>query len=419
MPPAPRTRGRAACLYRRCDVRFKGFEFSLSELGGALGDLGTLLPLLVALITVNQLSSTSVFFMVGLAYLLAGLYYRLPISVQPLKAVSATAIAMGLAASIVSAAGLVMGLLLLLLAISGLISALSRLFSKPVVRGIQLGVGLLLLQSGLLLAIRPKVATPTGDAVLRIADFSPPTPWLLALGAAIILFLSLKSRRIPASLAVLGFGLGIGTLLGLPVGLGQMRLGLTLPTLAVPSLGDMTSALVLLVIPQIPLTLGNAVFAAADTAHGYFGNDAHRVSPKSLLTTMGLSNIAAGLLGGMGICHGSGGVTAHYKLGARTGGANLMIGTLFLSIAIFVDGNVLPLLHLIPFPVLGVMLAFVGLQHAILARDLRHKEHIAVAAVVGLTALILHNLALGFAAGVALHYGIRTLRRLAGSPARN
>ncbi len=399
------------------NVRLKGFEFSLPELGGALGDLGTLLPLLIALITVTQLSSTSVFLVVGLAYILAGLYYRVPTPVQPLKGVAAIAIALGLSASIVSAAGLVMGLLLLSLAVTGLTRPLAHLFSKPVVRGIQLGVGLLLLKSGLLLATRPQGLPAAQDAVIRIADFLVPIPWLLALGAAIVLISFLKSRRLPASLAVLGFGLGAGALLGFPFELGQLRLGLALPTPALPTASDMASALVLLVIPQLPLTLGNAVFATADTAQAYFGAAARRVTPKGLLTTMGISNLAAGLLGGMGICHGSGGLTAHYKLGARTGGANLMIGTLLLGIAVLVDGNALPLLRLIPFPVLGVMLAFVGFQHALLARDLRQPQHIAVAGVVALTALIFENLALGFAMGIVVHYGLRAFQRLLGGTA--
>src|SRR3972149_2888680 len=91
------------------------FRFNLFELGGALGDLGTLLPLTVALITFNQMSATSVFLMVGLAYILSGLFYRLPMPVQPLKAVAAIAIANGLSASVISASGVIMAALLLLL----------------------------------------------------------------------------------------------------------------------------------------------------------------------------------------------------------------------------------------------------------------------------------------------------------------
>ena len=132
-------------------------RFGLAELGGALGDLGTLLPLTAGLIAVNGMEATGVFVTVGLAYVFVGLYYRLPIPVQPLKAVSAIAIATGVSGGVVSAAGPVLGVVLLALAASGLTSTLGRLFARPVVRGIQLGLGLLLVQTGLLLAARPQL----------------------------------------------------------------------------------------------------------------------------------------------------------------------------------------------------------------------------------------------------------------------
>jgi len=164
----------------------------------------------------------------------------------------------------------------------------------------------------------------------------------------------------------------------------------------------------------VPLTLGNAVFATANTARSYFGAKAQRVTHKSLLTTMGVANLAAGALGGIGVCHGSGGVTAHFKLGARTGGANLMIGSVFLALALFLDGNALPLFSLIPYSVLGVMLAFVALQHGLLARDLRGWLNIAVAILIAVVTLATSNLALGFALGIALLQG----RKLVGALGR-
>jgi len=213
---------------------------------------------------------------------------------------------------------------------------------------------------------------------------------------------------------VLIFGLGAGAFLGPIEGLAQLRLGLAFPSLGLPSLSDFSTALLILVIPQVPLTLGNAVFATADTARSYFGAKAQRVTHRGLLTTMGVANLAAGALGGVPVCHGSGGVTAHFRLGARIGGANLMIGSVFLALALFVDGNVLPLLSLIPYPVLGVMLAFVGLQHALLVRDLRGWLNIAVAILIAVVTLATSNLALGFALGIALLQG----RKLVGALGR-
>ncbi len=394
-------------------MQFKSFKFTLFELGGAFGDLGTLLPLLAALILVNNVSSTSAFLVVGLAYIFSGLYYRIPMSVQPLKAVSAIAIATGLSASVIAASGLLMAAVLLFLALTGIITAVAKLFPKAIIRGIQLGVALLLIKAGVALANKPQVFIG-GQAATLNSSVDVPIGWLLAIASSVLLIVFLRKKWLPASLVVLIFGLGAGAFLGPIEGLAQLRLGLAFPSLGLPSLSDFSTALLILVIPQVPLTLGNAVFATADTARSYFGAKAQRVTHKSLLTTMGVANLAAGALGGIGVCHGSGGVTAHFKLGARTGGANLMIGSVFLALALFLDGNALPLFSLIPYPVLGVMLAFVALQHGLLARDLRGWLNIAVAILIAVVALATSNLALGFALGIALLQG----RKLVGALGR-
>ena len=118
------------------------------------------------------------------------------------------------------------------------------------------------------------------------------------------------------------------------------------------------------------------------------------------MTTMGLSQAIAAAIGGIPICHGSGGLTAHYKLGARTGAAPLMIGIVCLAVGLFVDGNVLPILALIPYPVLGILLAFAGLQHSLLVRDLTRWDEVLTAASVATVSWVTHNLAIGFGTGI-------------------
>ncbi|MDP6346998.1 MAG: putative sulfate/molybdate transporter, partial [Dehalococcoidia bacterium] len=248
-----------------------GLRFSLAELGGAFGDAGTLVPLLVALIAVNGLHPTPVLLLLGVAYIGSGLFFRLPISVQPLKAVSAIAIALGLSPEVISASGLLIGAILAIAALTGALGALSRLFPRAVVRGVQLGVGLLLLKVAYGLV--------TGHTVSPVAQVPPPplaqnlVLGLIAAGLLLLFLYSKPFRRVPASLAVLGFGLGIGLVSGLwegPVLSGDM------PTMALPGWDAMSIALVLLVVPQLPLTLGNAVFGAADTARMHFGEKANR-----------------------------------------------------------------------------------------------------------------------------------------------
>ncbi len=130
-------------------MQLNSFKFNLQELGGALGDLGTLLPLMVGLILINGLDVTPVLLGVGLFYIGSGLYYRIPAPVQPLKAVAAIAISLSLSASVIGAAGLLMGIILLILSLTNLIRMVVKLFPQPVVRGIQLSIGLILLRKGI------------------------------------------------------------------------------------------------------------------------------------------------------------------------------------------------------------------------------------------------------------------------------
>jgi len=366
-----------------------------------------------ALITVNGLPATGVFFGVGLAYILTGLTYGLPLPVQPLKAVSAIAIAHGLSSGVVTAAGWWMGLLLLLLVITDSARWLSRFFTPPVIRGIQLGLALLLVRSGLFLASRPQIVPGGPEQLIHLGARTVPLGWLLAAASVLLLVWALRHRLWAASLIVLSFGMLVAvTLGGVTEGLGQVQLGLTVPRPLLPRLSDLGTALVLLVVPQVPLTLGNAVFAMADTARAYFGEDARRVTPRTLLTTMSVSQILAALFGGVPVCHGSSGLTAHYRLGARTGLAPVLMGGLCLALALFVDGNGLPMLAFIPYPVLGTLLVFVGVQHGLLARDLRKWEDVAVATTTAAVGFATRNLALGFGSGMVLQEAIRLSRHM-------
>ena len=388
--------------------------FDLQEWSGAFGDLGLLIPVVAALVIKNGFDGTSVLLVFGAAYILSALYYRLPMPVQPLKAMAAIIIAQGLGVEVVSAAGLLMAAVLLTLAATGAIGPLSRLFTRPVVRGIQVAVGLLLIKTAVDMATSGQVLRGHDDVYLSFgADV--PVSLLLALGTAAVVTLSVWKRGLPAGLIVLALGVVAGLAFGSAGMLSGLSVGPQMPSLALPGAGAFATALVVLVIPQVPLTVGNAVVACADTAHGYFGEGASRVTHRSLLTTMGLANVFAGAVGGMPVCHGSGGLTAHYRFGARTAAAGLIIGSALVALALTFGSGAVDLFGLIPYPVLGVMLGVVGVQHALLARDCRRVEEVAVVATVALTSVALGNVAIGFAAGMAVHFtlagGQRALAR--------
>jgi SulP family sulfate permease len=384
--------------------------FDLQEWSGAFGDLGLLIPVVAALVIRNGFDGTSVLLVFGAAYIVSALYYRLPMPVQPLKAMAAIIIAQGLGVDVVSAAGLLMAAVLLTLAATGAIGPLSRLFTRPVVRGIQAAVGLLLIKTAVDMATSGQVLRGQDESYLSLGA-EVPVSLLLALGAAAVVALAVWKRGLPAGLIVLALGVAAGFAFGSAGMLSGLSVGPQLPSPALPGTGAFATALVVLVIPQLPLTVGNAVVACADTARGYFGERASRVSHRSLLTTMGLANVFAGAVGGMPVCHGSGGLTAHYRFGARTAAAGLIIGIALVALALTFGSGAVQLFGLIPYPVLGVMLGVVGVQHALLARDCRRAEEVAVVATVALTSVALGNVAIGFALGMALHFTLAGAQR--------
>jgi len=191
-------------------MQIGAYRFDRVEFAGSLGDLGTLIPLSVSLVLVNGLSFTSVFMMVGLFYLVSGLYYRLPIPVQPLKVVSAIAIAFPekVTLPVMSATGLLFGVFLILLAVTGLINQIARLFTKPVVRGIQCGLGLILIKKGISFILRkPLFVTGTGKIMLLQGL---PVNLLIGILSFFVVLLLLTSRRLPAALMVVAGGIAAG-----------------------------------------------------------------------------------------------------------------------------------------------------------------------------------------------------------------
>ncbi|MCL5966001.1 MAG: putative sulfate/molybdate transporter [Deltaproteobacteria bacterium] len=387
--------------YRRVTVRPVGrrFRLDLNEISGSIGDLATFLPLAIGLISINGVNATSLFLSTGLAYIAAGLYYGLPMPVQPLKATSAIAIALAVGPDAVSAAAFWMGVIFILLSLFDLRGIFGRIFTRPIVRGIQLGLGVLLVKGGGKAIFRgsdPAIAGMASSPVLYAVA--------LAIGSAGILLLSRKSRRYPAALAVTIFGLLCGLLASSSGALSSPAMGWIAPKWGVPADADLYTVLVVLLLPQIPLTFANSVVATAETSRQYFGEGARRVTIRSLSASLGFANLFAGLIGGMPVCHGSGGLTAHYRFGARGGGANLFIGGLFVALALLFGRSIPEIFGLLPSPVLGVLLVYVGFEHARLIRDVLEVSHeLAVALSIGIMTLLTGNLGIAFMTGIVLN----------------
>jgi SulP family sulfate permease len=322
------------------------------------------------------------------------LYFRIPISVQPLKAVAAIALATGLPSSAISSAGVCMGIMLALIAVTNTAAWLAKLFSVPIVRGIQLGLGLLLIREG----VRLGIGKP---ANLVFSNGIAVTGWLIAVAAAIVLLLLRKSVRYPAALALLCAGIVLGVLANwgkIP----RLAWGPLPITFLHPSAREFWTVLPLLVIPQFALTFGNSIVATENTAQILYGEQARHVTVRALSASIAIVNLVVGMIQGAPLCHGSGGITAHYRFGARTAMSSCIIGAICLLLALF-GGAAVGVLHLIPVAVLGVFLIFVGVQHSMYLRDIARRIPLLFIAVsVGIVSLLTTNLMWGFLVGFVL-----------------
>ncbi len=384
------------------------FKFNRMELAGSLGDLGTLIPLFVALIVLCKLSITSVLLLAGIYYVASGVFFRLPMPVQPLKVVSALAIAMPaqVTPSILAATAMVFGLVTLVVGLTGLIDWIAKLFTKPIVRGIQLGLGFILVKKGIGFILDPNLFSNSDASYFQLWGISA-NLILGIVGCAITLIL-ITNKKIPAALFVITIGFALGIAFG-SIGNTSISFGPTPVEFYFPSSSDFFIAITLLVIPQIPLTIGNAIIGTKDTSKSLFGKGeiTERVTNRNLSISMGLANLVTGIVGGIPMCHGAGGLAAHYRFGARTGGSNIIIGLIFMIIAILFGSLGITLLTSLPNAIFGILLVFAGLELATLIKDIRERNDLFVVVLIASVAIVSTNMSIAFAVGIAVSLLIR------------
>ena len=392
------------------------WRFNRHEIAGALGDLGTLLPLGIGLVIINGLDPTALLLTVGLYYILSGLYFRTTMPVQPMKVISAYAIASAATPIQITAAGMLAGLCLLFLAGTGAIRAIGRLVARPVVRGVQLTTGMLLIVQGVRFMLGESAlqqAQGSAEPFLLVSAIGPiPIGIVLGIVSVLVILLLLENRVAPAALVVVVGGAAAGLALGAGRALEGFQPGLHLPSLLPfgwPAAADLAVAIFALTLPQLPMTLGNAVIAQADLSHEYFGKAARRITLRSLTTSMGLANVVCALMGGMPLCHGAGGLAAHYRFGARSTAANLIIGTLILVTGLLVGDQATRIFGVLPLSMLGALLVFAGLQLGLMILDVKERRDLfVVIAILGVA--LATNLAIGFIAGILLSFALRSTR---------
>ncbi len=389
------------------------YRFDRMEVAGSLGDLGTLLPLGIGMVMINGLSPVGLFFSVGLYYVVSGIYSGVTVPIQPMKVIGAYAIATAMSASQILASGLLMAVVLLAIGATGAVTVMGKYTPKSVVRGVQLATGTLLMAEGVKLMLgtsKFQVLQEAAEPYLSIQSVGPlPIGVLIGVAGGVLTLLLLENKKFPGGLLVVLGGIGLGVILGTHQGLDKIELGLTFPSIlpfGFPKTVDFTFAFFALVLPQIPMTMGNAVIAYADLSREYFGDNAKKVTYRGACLSMALANFLSFFLGGMPLCHGAGGLAAHYRFGARTAGSNIMIGLVFAGLAVLLGDHVLAVVNLLPMAVLGVLLLFAGSQLALSVIDIRErKELFVVLMILGIT--LASNLAVGFIVGIGVAYALK------------
>lgn len=347
------------------------------EASGALGDLGTFLPYVVAILGLGVLLPGAVFAGFGISYIATGLIYGLPIAVQPMKAVAAVILTEGLSANEIATTGVIIGFALLSLAATGALGRIARALPQSVISGLQLGLGisLALIAVGLM-----------GDDIIVAA---------LALATLVLFF---RSPRVPiVLLMVVG-----GTLFSWLTVESDSATQLTRTAVAAtwPTWEEFGHSFSQGVLPQLPLTVTNAVIVTAALARDMFAERSFRVTERRLALTSGALNICLTPFGALPMCHGAGGLVAHHRFGARTGLAPVFIGFVMLLLATLGGDRVIALLSLVPLALVGALLMISAVDLAANKRlfDARPscRPVIAVAAV----ATVIWNPAVGLVAGL-------------------
>ncbi len=328
-------------------------RFDRNEISGSLGDMGTFLPLVAGMVNRCGMNLGHILFFAGAMNLATGLIFGIPMPVQPMKAIAAVAITEGMNQDTIIASGIAAGIAILVLSVTGLMNFVYRIVPKPVVRGLQLAIGLKLLIKGVeMIAATGRLLAPDSLATA-----------LLCLSIALISF---RYNKIPGALVI--FILGTGLLFwARPDILSRLTLGWERPHFIFPPPSDFLAGTWRGAVPQIPLTIMNSVIAVCALSIDLFPE--RPLSPRKVSISVAIMNLVSCPLGGMPMCHGSGGLAAQYRFGARTGGSVVFLGLAKMLLAVAFGSSLLTIISIYPASVLGILLIFSGYELAIVCRD--------------------------------------------------
>ena len=327
----------------------------ITEFSGSLGDLGTLLPLLIALTLTKSIALSSTLVFTGLANILTGLAFGIPLPVQPMKAVAAVAIANNFTRAETTAAGLFVAGAVGTFGVTGLLRWFTKVIPIPVVKGIQVGAGLSLVISA-------------GTGLLSKLHWTSPSwadNYIWTIAAFLFLLITSRAPRIPYALIVFILGLFLA---GLQIhrdsqGTATKFFNIWHPDLLAPTPKEFLKGTLQAGLGQLPLTTLNSVIAVVHLSADLLP---HIPSPSvtEIVLSVAVMNLVSVWFGSMPVCHGSGGLAAQFRFGARSGASVIILGTIKLLLGLFVGDGLLALFSRFPKSILGIMVIAAGVELA-------------------------------------------------------
>ncbi|XP_019157643.1 PREDICTED: molybdate transporter 1 [Ipomoea nil] len=429
-----RRRPTAAALVRRLSGNLV-FRSKWAELNGAMGDLGTYIPIVLALTLAKNLDLGTTLIFTGVYNFVTGAVYGVPMPVQPMKSIAAAAISSpSFDIPEVMAAGICTGGILFLLGITGLMQLVYKLIPLSVVRGIQLAQGLSFAMTAVKYVRNEQNFSKSKSAGER--------PWLgldgllLAIICAGFIILvngsgedqengeeeeesPIRTKKstvtkiialLPSAFIIFLLGL-ILAIIRDPNAVKRFKFGPSSIKVVKISKHAWKEGFVKGTIPQLPLSILNSVVAVCKLSTDLFPGK--EVSATSVSVTVGLMNLVGCWFGGMPCCHGAGGLAGQYKFGGRSGGCVALLGVVKVVLGLVLGSSIVKILVQFPVGVLGVLLLFAGVELAMCARDMSSKEESFVLLVCTAVSLVGSSAALGFLCGIIAHLLLR-FRKFAG-----
>ncbi|KAG0314424.1 hypothetical protein BGZ99_008139 [Dissophora globulifera] len=384
-------------------VSFKS-GFRLGELSGALGDLGTLLPIMLSLALTGQIDLTASLIFGGVWNILTGFIFRIPMCVQPMKSIAAIALTNHMSLGSVMGAGMSVSTVIFFLGITRTIHLVKKYTPVSVIRGIQLGTAI-------------SFAGKAADLVNQAKSFGGDSwNWANNYEWAVVAFIFVflfyyRSKRIPTAMILFMVGLIIAFIklyTDPPAKAVYPKIGVYTVSVTVPTAEEFKHGFLSAGLGQIPLTALNSVIALAALASDLFPE--RPAGTPTIAVSIGVMNLVGCFFGSMPFCHGSGGLAAQYRFGARCEVSIIILGALKIFFGLFFGSSLSGLIQCFPTAILGVMLFVSGIELGAVARTVndgvlsdqkRHANFIIMIVTAGML-VGFKNDGIGFVGGMVV-----------------